>query len=106
MIQMTLIAVLLSLGLTSCDKSPEVESPPDQHTNAGERVVIPVSGMHCGNCAQAINQGTKTCVGVNSVAASAEDEEVVVWVDPGADLEAIKAKITSLGFKVEGNSTN
>ena len=104
MIRMTLIAVLLSL--TSCEKSPEVESPPDQHTNAGERVVIPVSGMHCGNCAQAINQGTKTCVGVNSVAASVEDEEVVVWVDPGADLEAIKAKITSLGFKVERESEN
>jgi len=104
MIRMTLIAVLLSL--TSCEKSTEVESPPDQHTNAGERVVIPVSGMHCGNCAQAINQGTKTCVGVNSVAASVEDEEVVVWVDPDADLEAIKAKIASLGFKVERNSKN
>jgi len=104
MIRMTLIAVLLSL--TSCEKSPEVESPPDQHTNAGERVVIPVSGMHCGNCAQAINQGTKTCVGVNSVAASVEDEEVVVWVDPGTDLEAIKAKIASLGFKVERESEN
>lgn len=104
MIRIALIAVLLIL--ISCEKSADVDSPPATPAKAGERVVIPVSGMHCQNCAEAINQGTKTCEGVNAVAASADDEEVVVWVAPGTDLEAIKVKITSLGFKVEHTSGN
>jgi copper chaperone CopZ len=104
MIRIALIVVLLIL--TSCGKPADVDSPPATPAKAGERVVIPVSGMHCQNCAQAINQGTKTCEGVNAVAASAADEEVVVWIAPGTDLEPIKAKITSLGFKVEHPSEN
>lgn len=105
MIRITLIATLLIL--TSCKESAEVALPPDtpaKTVHAGERVVIPVRGMHCQNCAKAINQGAKTCKGVNAVEASAADNEVVLWVAPGTDLEAIKAKIDSLGFKVKRDS--
>lgn len=81
------------------------EKPADPHTTTaartGTRIVLAVSGIHCENCERAIKQGMMTCDGVNDVAASATNEEVVVWIDPGTDLDAVKAKIETLGFQVE-----
>ena len=91
-----LLLIALTTTLVSC--KPHA---PSSGTQPGKRNVISVSGMHCENCEIAIKQSVMTCDGVNDVAASASDEEVVVWVATGTDLGAVKSKIASLGFKVD-----
>ena len=91
-----LLLIALTTTLVSC--KPHA---PATGTQTGQRNVMPVGGMHCENCEIAIKQIAMTCDGVNDVAASALDEEVVVWVAPGTDLSAVKAKIASLGFKID-----
>jgi copper chaperone CopZ len=112
----TILAILL-LALTACEKPADTTpaaaatpaaapaTPAAEH-RTGDRFVIAVSGMHCGNCERAITTGAMACQGVNGVTASASDEEVVLWVAPGTDIDAIKNKIASLGFAVEPDSEN
>jgi len=105
----TILTILL-LALTACEKSvdttPTAPATLTAEHRTGDRLVIAVNGMHCGNCERAITTGAMTCQGVNDVTASASDEEVVVWIAPGTDVDAIKNKIASLGFTVEPNSKN
>ena len=93
------IIVLISLG---CEAKPV----PREQVKIGDRLVLSVSGMTCSGCESAVNQGAMTCPMVNAAEASATDEEVVLWVKPGSDLETVKAKINSLGFVVEPDDTN
>jgi copper chaperone CopZ len=87
--------------LVACERPADSSDGPSTVTHRiGDRVVLAVSGMHCDGCETAIKHGTMTCEGVNDVAASASDDEVVVWVDPGTDLDSVRAKISSLGFKI------
>ncbi|MDP6479066.1 MAG: heavy metal-associated domain-containing protein [Phycisphaerales bacterium] len=93
--------------LVACERPADSADGPSTVTHGiGDRVVLAVSGMHCGNCERAIEQGLMSCDGVNDVAASAADQEVVVWIDTGTDHDVVRAKIATLGFKVERPQTN
>jgi len=98
----TILLGVLTIGMAACEKPADTgTTTPAASQPTGDRVVIAVSGMHCGNCEQAIKQGAMTCQGVNDVTTSLSDKEVVVWVVPGTDVDAIKTKIASLGFTVD-----
>jgi len=94
-----LLVVLISTLtlMASCER----HTAPQTQSKTGERVVLSVLGMHCSSCEDAISQHVMRCEGVNAAAPSATQEQVVLWVAPGADLEAIRSKIRSLGFTVE-----
>ena len=94
MLKQSIILACLA-AMISC--KPAAAPKPDR---TGQRVAIQVSGMHCGSCENAIKQGTRSCDGVQDVEASAAEQEVVVWMTPEANLEEVKARIASLGFKV------
>ncbi len=61
-----------------------------------------VTGMTCGGCENAVKRAVGKLPGVTAVEASHKDERVTVTFDEGqADLEAVKAKITGLGYRVK-----
>ena len=61
-----------------------------------------VTGMTCGGCENAVKRAVGKLPGVTAVEASHKDERVTVKFDEGqADLEAVKAKITGLGYRVK-----
>ncbi|MDP6987753.1 MAG: heavy metal-associated domain-containing protein [Phycisphaerales bacterium] len=101
MIIRTLLLSIITTGVFACERPTDSADGTTTVTHRiGDRVVLAVSGMHCDDCETAIKHGALTCEGVNDVAASASDDEVVVWVDPGTDLDSVRAKISSLGFKI------
>lgn len=62
----------------------------------GSRVVIPVTGMHCGMCAQRVTTALSDVAGVKFVETSVESKQAVVVYDgakakPAALAKAIKA---------------
>ena len=57
--------------------------------------------MTCGGCENAVKRAVGKVPGVTAVEASHTDERVTVTFAEGqADLEAVKAKITGLGYRV------
>ncbi len=99
---LALISTLMIMLSFACDGQP----PQQVQSRTGERVVLPVLGMHCGSCENAISQQVMGCEGVSAVAASATEEQVVLWIRPGTDLDAIKSRIRSLGFTVKPDSAD
>jgi copper chaperone CopZ len=93
---------MLLLAAIGCEAKP----PARTQVKTGERLVLAVSGMTCSACEDAVNHGAMACPMVNAVEASATNGEVVLWVQPGSDLGAVKAKINSLGFAVAGDEPN
>ncbi len=67
-------------------------------TRTGTRVVVPVNGIHCGSCEQAITNSAMECTGVNAAEADSETGELVLWLDPDGSKEVVLAKIEPLGF--------
>jgi len=60
-----------------------------------------VTGMTCGGCENAVRRAVGKLPGVSEVTASHQEERVTVSFDEAqAGLDAIKAKITSLGYQV------
>ncbi len=61
-----------------------------------------VTGMTCGGCENAVKSAVRKLKGIESVDASAPQQRVTVTFDPAqVDLEAVKTKITALGYRVE-----
>ncbi|MDP7070406.1 MAG: heavy metal-associated domain-containing protein [Phycisphaerales bacterium] len=83
--------------LIGCDGAP----PTRPQTRTGDRLVIPVQGMQCSSCEAAISRKVMGIDGVNAVAPSASDAEVILWLAPDTDLNTVTSSIESLGFTVE-----
>lgn len=67
-----------------------------------ESVVLTVTGMKCGGCETNVKNKLLTIEGINTITASAKNNEVVVEFDnEKANLDAIKNAITEAGFTVE-----
>jgi copper chaperone CopZ len=62
-----------------------------------------VTGMTCGGCENAVKRAVGKLAGVSEVTASHTDQRVTVsYDDTLVDLAAIRAKISSLGYQVQG----
>ena len=65
-------------------------------------LTLPVHGMTCGGCENAVRRAVATLPGVSDVAASHQESTVVVTYDPALVAPAdIEAKIGKLGYRVE-----
>jgi copper chaperone CopZ len=65
-------------------------------------LTLPVHGMTCGGCENAVKRAVGLLPGVATVAASHREAEVVVTYDPAlVTAAAIEAKIDALGYRVE-----
>lgn len=65
-------------------------------------LTLPVRGMTCGGCENAVKRAVGAMPGVSDVAASHQDARVVVTYDPTLVAPAdIEAKIGRLGYRVE-----
>ena len=66
-------------------------------------LTLPVQGMSCSGCENAVARAVGGMAGVSSVTASHQDAQVVVSYDPALVApSAISAKIARLGYTVEG----
>ena len=64
-------------------------------------LTLPVQGMSCSGCENAVTRAVSTLPGVTSVAASHTDAQVVVTYDPALVAPAeIAQKIGRLGYTV------
>lgn len=65
-------------------------------------LTLPVQGMTCGGCENAVKRAVGTLPGVAEVAASHRDSQVVVTYDAALVAPAdIEAKIGKLGYRIE-----
>jgi copper chaperone CopZ len=61
-----------------------------------------VTGMTCGGCENAVKRAVGALDGVSGVAASHQAQSVEVTFEPSrVAIDAIKAKIAALGYRVE-----
>ena len=66
-------------------------------------LTLPVQGMSCGGCENAVTRAVGTMSGVSAVTASHTSAEVVVTYDPAVVTPAdITQKIGRLGYTVAG----
>lgn len=64
-------------------------------------LTLPVTGMTCGGCENAVKRAVGALPGVTDVGASHETNRVVVTYDPAVlDAAAIEAKLDRLGYRV------
>jgi Cd2+/Zn2+-exporting ATPase len=59
-----------------------------------------VEGMDCGSCANKIDTAVRRMPGVSDVSVSVTAGTMRVQHDPESDLEAIRRKVSGLGYKV------
>ncbi len=65
-------------------------------------LTLPVQGMTCGGCENAVQRALGTLPGVSAVAASHRDGQVVVTFDPARVAAAdIETKIGALGYTID-----
>lgn len=65
-------------------------------------LTLRVTGMTCGGCEKAVTRAVGQLEGVSDVAASHQEERVQVTFDEAkVSREAIEAKITRLGYRVQ-----
>lgn len=87
---LSLVLMLLVAGVVSADNK----------TEDGSRVVLAVSGMHCGSCADGITAMLKRTEGVLEVSTTFEDRESKVRFDPAVTSPAkLIEAIEKLGYK-------
>ena len=68
----------------------------------GEKVTLQVEGMSCQHCVGKVESGLKSLEGVNSVKVDLKGKEAKVQFDPEkVGVEAIRAKIVEVGYKVK-----
>lgn len=66
-----------------------------------ETVTLPVQGMSCSGCENAVTRAVGAMTGVSGVTASHKDAQVVVTYDPALVApHAISEKIGKLGYAV------
>ena len=88
---LSLVLMLLVAGVVSADSKTE---------DGSSRVVLAVSGMHCGSCADGITAMLKRTEGVLEVSTSFEDRESKVRFDPAVTSPAkLIEAIEKLGYK-------
>lgn len=64
-------------------------------------VTLPVAGMTCGGCENAVKRAVGALTGVSAVTASHQSNQVSVTYDAARiSTDQIAAKITSLGYEV------
>ena len=67
-----------------------------------DTLTLPVHGMTCGGCENAVKRAVGLLPGVAEVTASHRDHRVVVTFDPAlVTPAAIEAKIDALGYRIE-----
>ncbi len=65
-------------------------------------LTLPVHGMTCGGCENAVKRAVGAMAGIAEVTASHRDNQVVVTFDPAVVTAGdIEAKIGKLGYSVE-----
>ena len=65
-------------------------------------LTLPVHGMTCGGCENAVKRAVGAMPGINDVAASHVDKQVTVTFDPAVVSAAdIATKIGTLGYTVQ-----
>lgn len=64
-------------------------------------LILPVTGMSCGGCEQAVTRALGTLPGVSAVVASHKDARVRVTLDPAlVSRDQVAQKIAKLGYAV------
>lgn len=64
------------------------------------KTIIKVDGMSCNHCANKIKESLESILGVKEVSVNIDLKEVVILSDKELDMDSIKEKIESLGYKV------
>jgi copper chaperone len=68
-----------------------------------EQLSLTVTGMTCGGCENAVKRALSMLPGISNVSASHSENRVTVDFDPSAvNREAIRKKIESAGYQVQG----
>jgi len=94
---------LLEAGLITGDQpgeSPAETRSPEGKTEAGARVRIPITGMHCASCVDKVEKGLAKLPGVESATVNFASETAEVAYDPSATTPAkFVDEIKSLGYE-------
>lgn len=67
-----------------------------------ERMVLRVQGMTCGGCEQRLANAIRRVDGVRSAAADHAAGSLEVELGPGADRDAVAARVAEAGYTVTG----
>jgi len=68
---------------------------------AGERVVLPIEGMDCLDCARTIERGVARLDGVYQASVSLASAKMnVTYAPTTVDIERISARVAELGYRV------
>ncbi|MEK7448199.1 MAG: cation-translocating P-type ATPase, partial [Planctomycetota bacterium] len=82
------------------NSSQNILSKPDDF-KAGQKIIVPVGGMHCSSCAVNIEKSLEHVSGVLKANVNFIEENVTVYYDPyRVDLERIKKAIVKPGYTV------
>jgi copper chaperone CopZ len=65
-------------------------------------VVYTVTGMTCGNCADAVTSEITVLLGVQTVAVDVESGQVTVTSDTPLPIEDVRAAVTEAGYQLAG----
>ena len=65
----------------------------------GETISIPVKGMHCKHCAEAITKALLDLGNVHHIHVDLEQNQVGFALGHGADFATVKEAINDLGFE-------
>ncbi len=69
--------------------------------NTSNEVTIKVAGMTCSHCEATVKRNLEAMEGISNVEASNKSEEVKI-AGSNIDMEQVKEKINSLGYKFVG----
>ncbi len=69
--------------------------------NASNEVTVKVAGMSCSHCEATVKRNLETMEGISNVEADNRSQEVKI-TGSNIDLEKVKDKINSLGYKFVG----
>ncbi len=67
-----------------------------------KKMIIHVSGMHCGNCLNRIKERLESIDNVKKVQGNVDKGEVIVFYKEGVNQEEIRDAVEKLGYGVTG----
>ncbi len=67
-----------------------------------KKMIIHVTGMHCGKCLNRIKEGLESIDNVKKVQGDVDKGEVIVFYKEGINQEEIRDAVEKLGYGVTG----
>ena len=104
-LNLSLLALLCALLITSCSKSKEAEEVSAVETATVQKVALAVKGMTCLGCEFNVESAIKKVAGVTNVEADFASHSAAVTYDPEqANIENFIEALNAIGY--EGSTSN